>query len=320
MSCQAERQEVLSPASGSVRWPERQTAATWRHGRSRGRRGEDPPERLALRAHQVLTVPPDEALANLVADLRGRFPRQVGVVGPGAPEVAVQLTEGGPAGRAAPDDVEPRPEGLEGVEVVPTHRPGPADRGRRLAPRPGRRDTRSSGWTGRAGTSRASCFAKLELLNPGGSVKDRPAIAMIDEAERQGLLEARVDDRGRHVGEHRDRSCDRGRPPALPVHLRHARQDGPGEDRAAPRVRRRGGGVPDRGRPGPPRLLLLGDRPAGQRRSRARSTRTSTRIPRTRSRTSSRPAPRSGARPRAGSPTSSPGSAPAGRSPGSAGT
>jgi cystathionine beta-synthase len=30
--------------------------------------------------------------------------------------------------------------------------------------------------------------AKLEMLNPGGSVKDRPAIAMIDEAERQGLL------------------------------------------------------------------------------------------------------------------------------------
>ena len=31
--------------------------------------------------------------------------------------------------------------------------------------------------------------AKLELLNPGGSVKDRPAIAMIDEAEREGLLQ-----------------------------------------------------------------------------------------------------------------------------------
>ena len=31
--------------------------------------------------------------------------------------------------------------------------------------------------------------AKLEMLNPGGSVKDRPAIAMIDEAERQGLLQ-----------------------------------------------------------------------------------------------------------------------------------
>jgi cystathionine beta-synthase len=30
--------------------------------------------------------------------------------------------------------------------------------------------------------------AKLEMLNPGGSVKDRPAVAMIDEAERQGRL------------------------------------------------------------------------------------------------------------------------------------
>ncbi|MXW41941.1 MAG: cystathionine beta-synthase [Acidimicrobiia bacterium] len=31
-------------------------------------------------------------------------------------------------------------------------------------------------------------LAKLEMLNPGGSVKDRPAIAMIDAAERDGLL------------------------------------------------------------------------------------------------------------------------------------
>lgn len=31
-------------------------------------------------------------------------------------------------------------------------------------------------------------LAKLELLNPGGSVKDRPAVAMIDAAERDGLL------------------------------------------------------------------------------------------------------------------------------------
>ncbi|MDY7104454.1 MAG: cystathionine beta-synthase [Actinomycetota bacterium] len=30
--------------------------------------------------------------------------------------------------------------------------------------------------------------AKLEMLNPGGSVKDRPAVAMIDEAERTGEL------------------------------------------------------------------------------------------------------------------------------------
>jgi cystathionine beta-synthase len=31
-------------------------------------------------------------------------------------------------------------------------------------------------------------IAKLELFNPGGSVKDRPALAMIDDAERRGLL------------------------------------------------------------------------------------------------------------------------------------
>jgi cystathionine beta-synthase len=30
---------------------------------------------------------------------------------------------------------------------------------------------------------------KLEMLNPGGSVKDRPALAMIEQAEREGLLE-----------------------------------------------------------------------------------------------------------------------------------
>jgi len=32
-------------------------------------------------------------------------------------------------------------------------------------------------------------IAKLEMLNPGGSVKDRPALWMIDDAERRGLLE-----------------------------------------------------------------------------------------------------------------------------------
>jgi cystathionine beta-synthase len=35
---------------------------------------------------------------------------------------------------------------------------------------------------------RCDLVAKLETSNPGGSVKDRPAIAMIDAAEREGLL------------------------------------------------------------------------------------------------------------------------------------
>ncbi|MBR6071282.1 MAG: cysteine synthase A [Acholeplasmatales bacterium] len=35
---------------------------------------------------------------------------------------------------------------------------------------------------------RANIFAKLEFLNPGGSVKDRPAYNMIAEAENEGLI------------------------------------------------------------------------------------------------------------------------------------
>src|SRR5579885_3228787 len=36
----------------------------------------------------------------------------------------------------------------------------------------------------------ASCLvlAKIEFVNPGGSVKDRPAVAMLREAERDGSL------------------------------------------------------------------------------------------------------------------------------------
>ncbi len=36
--------------------------------------------------------------------------------------------------------------------------------------------------------ARCDVLAKLEMLNPGGSVKDRPALAMINAAEREGLL------------------------------------------------------------------------------------------------------------------------------------
>jgi cystathionine beta-synthase len=42
---------------------------------------------------------------------------------------------------------------------------------------------------GRVGRDlRCDLLAKVELFNPGGSVKDRPAVAMIDAAERDGLL------------------------------------------------------------------------------------------------------------------------------------
>ena len=34
----------------------------------------------------------------------------------------------------------------------------------------------------------ATVWAKSEFLNPGGSIKDRPALSMILRAEREGLL------------------------------------------------------------------------------------------------------------------------------------
>src|SRR5579862_6710528 len=39
------------------------------------------------------------------------------------------------------------------------------------------------------GGAGAAIAAKLEARNPGGSVKDRPALAMIEAAERQGKLQ-----------------------------------------------------------------------------------------------------------------------------------
>src|SRR3989338_2500309 len=36
--------------------------------------------------------------------------------------------------------------------------------------------------------SPAQIFAKLEYLNPGGSIKDRSALFMVEEAEEKGLL------------------------------------------------------------------------------------------------------------------------------------
>ncbi|MBO4806987.1 MAG: cysteine synthase A [Paludibacteraceae bacterium] len=42
----------------------------------------------------------------------------------------------------------------------------------------------------KAGVNNATLLAKLEYLNPAGSVKDRIALAMIEDAEKKGLLKA----------------------------------------------------------------------------------------------------------------------------------
>ena len=40
----------------------------------------------------------------------------------------------------------------------------------------------------KAGIENATIIAKLEYLNPAGSVKDRIALAMIEDAEKKGIL------------------------------------------------------------------------------------------------------------------------------------
>lgn len=45
-----------------------------------------------------------------------------------------------------------------------------------------------NGYAKKAGIGDATILAKLEYLNPAGSVKDRVALAMIEDGERKGLL------------------------------------------------------------------------------------------------------------------------------------
>ena len=59
-------------------------------------------------------------------------------------------------------------------------------------------------------------LAKLEYLNPGGSVKDRIGLAMIEAAEREGKLKPGGDDRRADIRQHRRRPRDRGGAEGVP--------------------------------------------------------------------------------------------------------
>ena len=114
---------------------------------------------------------------------------------------------------------------------------------------------RSSGSAGSAPGVRTPIYGKAEYANPGGSVKDRIGLAIIEDAERRGELRP-----GGTIVEGTSGNTGVGLAIAaahqgLSLHLHHAGQDVHGEGAAAQGVRRRGGGHADGGAARPPRSL-----------------------------------------------------------------
>ena len=148
-----------------------------------------PPERLLARANHIVRIPDATVPPSVVADLRPRIPREVGVTGAGAEKAALTLhRDGFPVAiytdDAVTDDVALR---AAGIDVRPLSDQGPPmEVAGSLIDLIGNTPLVRLDRIGRE----LSCqlIAKLELMEPGGSVKDRIGIAMIDAAERAGLL------------------------------------------------------------------------------------------------------------------------------------
>jgi cystathionine beta-synthase len=147
------------------------------------------PGRLATRAAHVVRSPAGELTPDVVADLRARIPREVAVAGPMqlAEIAAVQLHEAGlPV--AVYSDEPATPALLDaGVRVLPLRDPGPAmEVVDSLLDLVGNTPVVRMDRIGR--DLACQLLAKLDHLNPGGSVKDRIGLAMVEAAEREGLL------------------------------------------------------------------------------------------------------------------------------------
>ena len=145
-----------------------------------------PPLTLETRAGQIIRLADPLETPTLIAELRGHIPRLVGVVGDGdvvAPVVRRIHEAGLPVVLFADEPVAV----AAGIEVWPATDPGPSmDVSESLIDLIGNTPLVRLNRTGRH--LRCHLLAKLEYLNPGGSVKDRPALAMIRAAEAEGLL------------------------------------------------------------------------------------------------------------------------------------
>src|SRR5207253_9954651 len=159
----------------------------------------EPPGRLVVRADRVLRSAGPELEPQLLADVRAHIPEDVAVVGaPGRAEAATAAAElrahGFPvtlytdtlpaAGASAASTGPSEDHGLRVRSLTDT---GPAmEVADSLLDLVGNTPLVRLDRVGK----RRDChlLAKCEFLHGGGSVKDRPAVAMIDAAEKAGLL------------------------------------------------------------------------------------------------------------------------------------
>jgi cystathionine beta-synthase len=146
------------------------------------------PERILAKARHVVRSEGPELEPRLIARALERHPREVFVVSPEDPQAgaaaARQIQQAGLTVTLISDH---HSDPTDGIAVRPLSDPGPEmEVSDSLLDLVGNTPLVRLDRIGRE----LSChlLAKLEFLNPGGSVKDRPALAMIDAAEEAGLL------------------------------------------------------------------------------------------------------------------------------------
>ncbi len=155
----------------------------------------EPPERLVVRSDRVLRTPGPELEPQLLADVRAHIPEDVAVVGavgqPGSDTAAAAAAaelraHGFPV--TLYTDARPATGEGDGLRVRSLTDNGPAmEVADSLLDLVGNTPLVRLDRVGK----RLDChlLAKCEFLSGGGSVKDRPAVAMVDAAERAGLLQ-----------------------------------------------------------------------------------------------------------------------------------
>lgn len=151
--------------------------------------GTPPPERLVARARHVIHLAPGAPATQTVAELRVRIPRMVGVFGDleAAAEVAVYLRQHGFPVVLLSDEADSATASISGVEIYPASDTGAEmEVANSLLDLVGNTPLVRLDRIGR--DLPCHLLAKLEQLNPGGSVKDRVALTMVEAAEREGLL------------------------------------------------------------------------------------------------------------------------------------